>query len=411
MDILDKYDLIAKRHSGLLEVGEEPFGLRMERVLSATEAMVNGRKTILAGTNNYLGLTFDPECIAAGVETMRSQGTGTTGSRIANGSYAMHQDLEAAIAKYLNRKHAIVFSTGYQANLGMLAGLAGPHDTIFMDADSHSSIYDGVRLSGAKVIRFRHNDAVDLDRRLARAEDDGACKLIVVEGIYSMLGDKAPMKELAEVKRRHGAYLLVDEAHSLGVLGEHGRGAAEEAGVEEDVDFVVGTFSKSLGAIGGYGASNHPKLDVLRFNARAYMYTASCSPSSVATVTKALERMQESPELQQRLWSNANTLYDALSELGYEICSPASPILAVRLTDEATAVWVWNRLLQSGIYVNLALPPGTPNGACLLRCSLSAAHSDEQIEEIRRQFAAIKQDLPLASAEPATSAVAAQARA
>jgi 8-amino-7-oxononanoate synthase len=411
MDILDKYDLIAKRHSGLLEVGEEPFGLRMERVLSATEAVVNGRKTILAGTNNYLGLTFDPDCIAAGVEAMRSQGTGTTGSRIANGSYAMHQDLESAIAKFLKRKHAIVFSTGYQANLGMLAGLAGPHDTIFMDADSHSSIYDGVRLSGAKVIRFRHNDAADLDRRLARAEDDGACKLIVVEGIYSMLGDKAPMKDFAEVKRKHGAYLLVDEAHSLGVLGEHGRGAAEEAGVEEDVDFVVGTFSKSLGAIGGFGASDHPKLDVLRFNARAYMYTASCSPSSVATVTKALERMEESPELQQRLWSNANTLYDALSELGYEICSPASPILAVRLADEATAVWVWNRLLQNGVYVNLALPPGTPNGACLLRCSLSAAHSDAQIEEIRRQFAAIMQDLPLPADEDAAAGKQARARA
>jgi 8-amino-7-oxononanoate synthase len=407
MDILDKYDLISKRHSGLLDVGDDPFAVRMERVLSATEALVNGRPTILAGTNNYLGLTFDPACIAAGVEAMQSQGTGTTGSRIANGTYAMHRDLEKAIAKYLNRSHAIVFSTGYQANLGMLSGLAGPNDVVFMDADSHSSIYDGVRLSGAKIIRFRHNDAADLDRRLARSEDDGACKLIVVEGIYSMLGDKAPMKELAEVKRKHGAYLLVDEAHSLGVLGEHGRGAAEEAGVEDDVDFVVGTFSKSLGAIGGYGASNHPKLDVLRFNARAYMYTASCSPSTVATVSKALERMQQLPELQKKLWSNANMLYNGLIELGYEICSPASPILAVRMKDEATAVWVWNRLLQNGVYVNLALPPGTPNGACLLRCSLSAAHSDEQIEEIRQHFAAIMQDLPL----PSEDATATQARA
>jgi 8-amino-7-oxononanoate synthase len=407
MDILDKYDLISKRHSGLLEVGDDPFAVRMERVLSATEALINGRPTILAGTNNYLGLTFDPACIAAGVEAMQTQGTGTTGSRIANGTYAMHRDLEEAIAKYLKRSHAIVFSTGYQANLGMLSGLAGPNDVIFMDADSHSSIYDGVRLSGAKIIRFRHNDAADLDRRLARSDDDGACKLIVVEGIYSMLGDKAPMKELAEVKRKHGAYLLVDEAHSLGVLGEHGRGAAEEAGVEDDADFVVGTFSKSLGAIGGYGASNHPKLDVLRFNARAYMYTASCSPSTVATVTKALERMQQLPELQEKLWSNANTLYNGLIELGYEICSPASPILAVRMKDEATAVWVWNRLLQNGVYVNLALPPGTPNGACLLRCSLSAAHSDEQIEEIRRHFAAIMQDLPL----PSKDATATQARA
>lgn len=397
MDILDKYNLVEKRHAGLLEVGADPFAVRMDRVLSATEALINGRETILAGTNNYLGLTFDPDCIEAAIDATRSQGTGTTGSRIANGTYAMHRELEQAIAKFLKRRHALVFSTGYQANLGMLAGLAGPHDVILMDADSHSSIYDGCRLSGATVIRFRHNDADDLDRRLTRLQDEGACRLIVVEGIYSMLGDMAPMRELAQVKRKHNAYLLVDEAHSLGVMGENGRGAAEEAGVEDDVDFVVGTFSKSLGAIGGFGVSNHPKLDVLRFNARAYMYTASCSPSTIASVAAALQCMQERRELRLKLWDNARALYSALADLGFEICAPASPIIAVRLKDEATAVWVWNRLLEGGVYVNLALPPGTPNGACLLRCSVSAAHTEDQIQEIRQQFESIMRDLPLQS--------------
>ncbi len=196
------------------------------------------------------------------------------------------------IARFLGRRSAMVFPTGYQANLGMLAGLAGPRDVILLDADSHSSIYDGCRLSGATLIRFRHNDPEDLDRRLGRLQDQGECKLIVVEGIYSMLGDRAPLAEFAEVKRRHGAYLLVDEAHSLGVLGANGRGAAEEQGIEADVDCVVGTFSKSLGAVGGFGASDHPKFDTLRFCSRPYMFTASSSPSSVASVLAAFGQIR-----------------------------------------------------------------------------------------------------------------------
>jgi 8-amino-7-oxononanoate synthase len=305
----------------------------------------------------------------------------------------LHRKLEDEIAGFLKKRCALVFSTGYQANLGMLVGLAGPKDVILMDADSHASIYDGCRLSGATVVRFRHNDPDDLDRRLRRMQDQGACKLIVVEGIYSMLGDRAPLEEFAEVKRRHGAYLMVDEAHSLGVSGDNGRGVAEEAGIEDDVDFVVGTFSKSLGAIGGFGASNHERLDALRYCSRPYMYTASCSPSTIASVSTALRRLQELPELRQQLWRNARALYDALEAAGYEICSPTSPILAVRLKDEATALYVWNRLLEMGVYVNLALPPGTPNGACLLRCSLSAAHSEQQIREIGERFASIMQEL------------------
>jgi 8-amino-7-oxononanoate synthase len=393
MDIFDKYDPLLRRRDGLLHVGADPFAVRMDRILSATEALINGRKTILAGTNNYLGLTFDQACIDASVAATREQGTGTTGSRIANGTYALHRKLEDEIAAFLKKRCALVFSTGYQANLGMLVGVAGPKDIILMDANSHASIYDGCRLSGATVVRFRHNDPDDLDRRLRRMQDQDACKLIVVEGIYSMLGDRAPLEEFAEVKRRHGAYLMVDEAHSLGVSGDHGRGVAEEAGIEDDVDFVVGTFSKSLGAIGGFGASNHERLDALRYCSRPYMYTASCSPSTIASVSTALRRLQELPDLRLQLWRNASALYGALEAAGYEICSPTSPILAVRLKDEATALYVWNRLLEMGVYVNLALPPGTPNGACLLRCSLSAAHSEQQIRQIGEYFASIMQEL------------------
>ena len=393
MDLFDKYALVAGRHGKVLQAGADPFGVCLDKVLSGTEARINGRDTILVGTNNYLGLTFDPDCMASAVAAIRQHGTGTTGSRIANGTYGIHRELEAEIARFLHRRSAMIFPTGYQANLGMLAGLAGPRDVILMDADSHSSIYDGCRLSGATVVRFRHNDPDDLDRRLGRLRGQGDCKLIVVEGIYSMLGDRAPLAEFAEIKRRHGAYLLVDEAHSLGVLGAHGRGAAEEQGIEADVDCVVGTFSKSLGAVGGFGASDHPKFDVLRFCSRPYMYTASSCPSSVASVLSAFRQMGRRPELRQRLWDNAKALYQGLIAAGFEICAPMSPIIAVRLPDERSAVWAWNRLLENGVYVNLALPPGTPNAVCLLRCSVSAAHTPAQIDEVCRRFTKVAAEL------------------
>jgi 8-amino-7-oxononanoate synthase len=401
MDVFDKYALVAGRHGKVLQAGADPFGVCVDELLSATRGRVNGRDTILVGTNNYLGLTLDPECMEAAAAAVREHGTGTTGSRIANGTYALHRGLEHDIAAFMRRRSALVFPTGYQANLGMLAGLAGPRDVILLDADSHASIYDGCRLSGATVVRFRHNDAEDLERRLTRLADQGECKLIVVEGIYSMLGDQAPLAELAEVKARHGAFLLVDEAHSVGVLGNNGRGAAEEQDVEAAVDFVAGTFSKSLGAVGGFVASDHPKFEVLRFCCRQYMFTASSCPSSIASVRTAFRRIREEPELRQRLWVNAGALYDGLTALGFAVCSAKSPIIAVRLPDERTALWAWNRLLEHGVYVNLALPPGTPNGACLLRCSVSAAHSSDEIAEVCRRFGRVAAELNERGPEPA----------
>ncbi len=240
MDLLAKLQGLADRHDRMKALGFEGISVLNERVLSPTRAIIDGRETILAGTNNYMGITFDPDCIAAGKKALDEFGTGTTGSRIANGSFSLHAELELEFARFLDRKHCIVFTTGYQANLGMMSGLAGPRDTIYLDADSHSSIYDGCTLSGAKLVRFRHNDAADLDKRLSRGEEDGGGKLVVLEGIYSMLGDRAPLADFIEVKKKHGFQLLVDEAHSFGVLGPHGRGLADEAGLEKDVDFVVG---------------------------------------------------------------------------------------------------------------------------------------------------------------------------
>jgi 8-amino-7-oxononanoate synthase len=273
----------------------------------------------------------------------------------------------------------------------MLAGLTQPGDALLIDADCHASIYDGCRLSGADIFRFRHNDPQDLEKRLRRLGDRTSNTVIVVEGIYSMFGDRAPLAEIVEVKRRYGAYLLVDEAHSLGVLGEHGRGRAEEAGVLDEVDFIVGTFSKSLGAIGGYCASNHPELELVRYASRPYVFTASPSPSTIASTRSALKQLRSRPELRQRLWDNAGRLYHGLQELGLSLSPEPSPIVAVSLPSREQAVLSWLQLIECGVYVNLVLPPGTPDGGSLLRCSVSAGHSLEQIEHICQAFTSLTQ--------------------
>jgi 8-amino-7-oxononanoate synthase len=388
MIVFDKFREISAAREELVRVGADPFGVTIERVISATEAVVGGRRTIMAGTNNYLGLTFDPQCIEAACAAVRSEGTGTTGSRMANGTYSGHVALERELAEFYGCPSAIVFSTGYLANLGILSTLPGADDVILLDADSHASIYDGCRLGGAQVIRFRHNDPEDLDKRLRRLGDRAARALIVIEGIYSMLGDSAPLAEIAAVKRKYGAGLLVDEAHSLGVLGRNGRGLAEEVGVEEDVDLIVGTFSKSLGSIGGFCVSRWSELEHVRYAMRPYIFTASSSPSLIASTRQALRVLAGGVGLRSTLWDNARRLYEALHGLGYTLGPEVSPVIAVRLdSSREEALAMWSGLLDEGVYVNLVLPPATPDGSCLLRCSLSAAHTPAQVTAIIEAFA------------------------
>jgi 8-amino-7-oxononanoate synthase len=390
MTIFDKFQPLAEARQQLKQHASEFFSVVMEEIVSGTEAVVNGRPTILAGSNNYLGLSFDPDCIQAACQAAREEGTGTTGSRMANGTFSGHVALEKELAEYFGRQRAIVFSTGYIANLAMLSTLVGSGEVILLDADCHASIYDGCRLGGAEIIRFRHNDAADLEKRLRRLESRNTNVLVVAEGLYSMLGDRAPLADIVAVKQKHGAYLMIDEAHSLGVLGENGRGLAEEAGVEEGVDFVVGTFSKSLGAIGGFCVSNHPELDLVRYASRPYVFTASSSPSIIASTRRALQILNTKPELRRRLWDNANKLYGALQDLGFALGPEVSPIIAARFDDMGKALAFWNGLLERGVYVNMVLPPATPDGRCLLRCSVSAAHTPEQMDTICRVFREVK---------------------
>ncbi len=390
MAIFDKFRPVAAVLQDLESCGVGSVSVVMERVISASEAVINGRPTILAGTNNYLGITFDQSCISAACQALEREGTGTTGSRMANGTYAGHIALERELAEFFGRKKTIVFSTGYAANLGMLATLAGPGDVILIDSHCHASIYDACRLSGAEFILFKHNDVENLEKRLQRLGDRRENSLIVVEGIYSMLGDRAPLADIAAIKNNFGACLVVDEAHSVGVLGEQGRGLAEEAGVEDDVDFIIGTFSKSLGAIGGFCVSNHPELELVRYASRPYIFTASPSPSIIASTRAALKILYSRPELRSRLWWNARALYRRLNDIGFVLGPEPSPIISVRLSTREQALALWSGLLERGVYVNMVLPPATPDGNPLLRCSVSAAHTPEQVDRICEAFASLR---------------------
>ena len=395
MALLDKYATLAAQYRHLEESGANPFNVPFDKVLSRTEAIINGRQTLLLGTNNYLGLTYDQNVIKAAIQATETLGTGTTGSRVANGSYGTHKQLEAALAGFYGRQHGMVFSTGYQANLGVISALAGKGDHLLLDADSHASIYDGARLGYAQVTRFRHNNPEDLANRLRRLQDEPGDKVIIVEGIYSMLGDTAPLREFAEVKRAYGAYLVVDEAHSLGVLGATGRGLAEQAGVEADVDFIVGTFSKSLGGVGGFCVTDMPGAEILRVVSRPYMFTASLPPGVIAAVEAALHELRTRPELRAKLTSNSMRLYCGLQALGFELGPEPSPVVSAVMPTAEVAFSFWAALLEAGLYTNVSLPPATPKGLALMRSSVSAAHSDEQIDRAIALFGTIGRSLGL----------------
>ncbi|TNE63122.1 MAG: aminotransferase class I/II-fold pyridoxal phosphate-dependent enzyme [Alphaproteobacteria bacterium] len=387
MDLLDKFDATVALRASLPFENADPFKVVMQEIISETEAIIDGRHTILAGTNNYMGMTFNEDALAAAKKAIDDFGTGTTGSRVLNGTYNGHKALEATIADFYGMEHCMVFSTGYQANLGMISALGGKDDFVIIDADSHASIYDGCSMGNATIVRFKHNDVENMERRLKRLPE-GAGKLLVVEGIYSMLGDAAPLKELLEVGKKYGCMTLVDEAHSMGFCGENGRGVAEQLGVEHLVDFYVGTFSKSVGTIGGFAVSNHPKFDVLRFVTRPYIFTASLPPSVVASATASIEAIKRSGNRRAHLWENARQLHAGLKKAGFDLATPEaqSPIIAVHLPDAMVGTRFWETLLLEGVYANMAAPPATPAGMFLMRVSVCAQHTSEQIDEIIKRF-------------------------
>jgi 8-amino-7-oxononanoate synthase len=378
MDLFDKLQPIADRLGGV-GAGPIPFDTVIDEVCGPTEVMIGGRRTLMCGSNNYFGLSFHPAVIAAARAALEREGTGTTGSRAANGTYAAHRRLEDTFAAVHGKGHALVFTTGYQANLAVISGLCGPDDTVFVDRESHASIYDGARLSGAQLFAFRHNSARDLARKLAR-QRAGRRALVVVEGLYSISGDLSPLREIAGVCRESNAYLLVDEAHSFGVYGSRGLGWAEAQGVLDRVDFIVGTFSKALAGVGGYCVSDHPALRLLHFAARPYVFTASGSPANIASVQAALDVLGGEPSLRQRLWENVRRVRAGLERAGFALSATESPIVTIGIGPPDRTIAMWQALLEAGVYTNIVLPPACSPDACVLRTSYSAAHTAEELD-------------------------------
>lgn len=387
-DLFSKFDPLIQQRETLLATGvTDPYNLVMEKVISPTVAICNGRETILLGTYNYMGMTFDEDVIAAGKDALDKFGAGTTGSRVLNGTYQGHKECEEALKEFYAMDHAMVFSTGYQANLGIISTIAGKGDYVILDIDSHASIYDGCAMGNAEIVAFRHNDVEALEKRLKRLPPE-AGKLVVLEGVYSMLGDVAPLKEMIRVSKENGAMVLVDEAHSMGFIGENGRGVAEAQGVIDDVDFIIGTFSKSVGTVGGFCVSNHPKFEILRLVCRPYVFTASLPPSVVATAATSIRKLMHGSNKRAHLWENSKVLHKGLRNLGFQLGTdePQSAIIAVIMPDLEQGAMMWEALLEEGLYVNLARPPATPAGMTLLRCSLCAEHTIEQVGEILGRF-------------------------
>ena len=385
-DLMSKFDGLIAERQALMDSGvTDPFAIVMEEVRSPTEAVIKGRETILLGTYNYMGMTFDPDVVAAGKQALDRFGSGTNGSRMLNGTFHDHVEVERALRDFYGMAGAIVFSTGYMANLGMISTLVGKGEYVVLDADSHASIYDGCKQGVAEIVRFRPNSVEDLDTRLGRLPKD-AGTLVVLAGVYSMLGDIAPLREMVAVSRKHGAMVLVDEAHSMGFFGPNGRGVYEDQGL--DVDFVVGTFSKSVGTVGGFCVSDHPKFEAIRLACRPYIFTASLPPSVVATAAASIRKLSVATTKRERLWANARRLHDGLTAMGFRLGtdSPQSAIVAVILEDQTQAVAMWQGLLDQGLYVNVARPPATPQGTYLLRCSLCAEHTPAQLDRVLALF-------------------------
>jgi 8-amino-7-oxononanoate synthase len=341
--------------------------------------MAEGREMVMLGSNNYLGLTNHPEVKAAAGEALAIYGTGCAGSRLLNGTLDIHVRLEERLAEFMKREAALTFSTGFQVNLGVLSALLGRHDIAFLDALDHACIIDGVRLGFGKMVKFAHNDAADLDEKLARSPADRG-RLIVVDGVFSMEGDLCPLPEIVAAKRRHGARLMVDDAHGVGVLGENGRGTAEHFGVEDDVDLVMGTFSKSLAAVGGFVAGDADVIEFIRHKARALIFSAAFPPASAAAVLKALDICEREPERRHRLWENTHYMAEQLRALGFDIGESASPVIPIMVGEDLTCFAMVKALEERGVFVNPVITPAVPPGSAMLRTSYMATHTREHLD-------------------------------
>ena len=390
MDLFDKCrNYTAAREA--IKAGYYPYFKAIQSG-AETSVEIDGRNFIMIGSNNYLGLTQHPKVKEAAIKAVEKYGSGCTGSRFLNGTLDIHEELEYRLAKFMRREAALTFSTGFQTNLGTIATLITKDDVIFGDRDNHASIVDGCRLAFGRLVKYRHNDMKDLDRLLQRF-DHVTGKLIVTDGVFSMGGDIVNLPELVTIAEKHNAKVFVDDAHSIGVLGKHGRGTAEHYGLEDRVDIVMGTFSKSFASIGGFIASDAEVIDFIKHNARALIFSASMPPAAVAATLAALDIIESEPERRTRLWQNTKKMQEGFSRLGFNIGNTQTPIVPIIIGDNMKTFTFWRALFNEGVFVNPVISPAVPPGMSLLRTSYMATHSDAELDKVLYLFEKIGKQL------------------
>lgn len=368
-----------QKQDELREAGIYPYFRALES-RQDVEVMMEGKRRIMLGSNNYLGLTVQPEIIEAGVKTIEKYGTGCSGSRFLNGTLKMHYELEDELKKFLRKEDCITFPAGFMANLGIISSVVGRHDYVILDREDHASIYDATRLSYGKMLRYKHADMEDLEKQLQAVPEDAGC-LIVTDGVFSMSGDIAKLPEICALAEKYGAKVMVDDAHGLGVIGEGGRGTASYYGLEDKVDIYMGTFSKSLASLGGYMVSSYKVVDYVRHTARPYMFAASVPPTQTAVALAALRYLEAHPELPDKLQANAARLRNNLKARNVQIIEANTPIVPIYTYEPENTLIKQKGMYDEGVYVNSVLPPACAPGECLLRTSLMASHTDALIDE------------------------------
>ncbi len=380
------------RAKEIIEAGIYPYFRPIESGAD-TQVVINGKPVIMIGSNNYLGLTQDPRVKKAAQDAIEKFGTGCTGSRFLNGTLSLHEELEERLADFMQREAALVFSTGFQTNLGTISTIVGKDDLIFADRENHASIVDGCRLAFGKTVKYRHNDMNDLERLLKIHEDDDAGKLIVSDGVFSMGGDIVDLPRMVELGKQYGARIMIDDAHSMGVLGDHGRGTAEHFGLEDQVDIVMGTFSKSFASIGGFIAGDEQIIHYIKHHSRSLIFSASPPPASVATVLACLDILEKEPERRERLWAVTDKMRKGFKELGFNTGNSETPIIPVIIGDDDTTFAFWKALFDNGVYTNPVISPAVPPGMSLIRTSYMATHTDEEMDTVLGVFEKVGKQL------------------
>ncbi len=380
--IFDKCSGFTKARE-FMSIGMYPY-FRVIESAQDPEVTIDGRRMIMVGSNNYLGLTNHPEVKEAAIAAIKKYGSGCAGSRFLNGTLDIHVKLEEKLARFTGKEAALVFSTGFQVNLGVISALVGKNDIVIIDKMDHASIIDGARLSFGDTKKFRHNDMADLDRLLT--DFNGRSKLIVVDGVFSMEGDIANLPEIVRIARKHGAGIMVDDAHGIGVLGPGGRGTAEHFGIEDDIDLLMGTYSKSLASIGGFIAGREDVIHYIKHFARSLIFSASPPPSTVASVNAALDIIEREPERIERLWKNTRFMLKGLKDLGFDTGSSETPIIPVAIGEDETAFKMAMMLHEEGVFANVAVSPAVPVGKALIRTSYMATHTHEHLGKVLEAF-------------------------